>query len=41
MGFDVVLNDADDDTGARTRLFWAGTVDNWHDRRGLGRLVVR
>lgn len=40
-GFAAVLNDADDDSGARIRLFWAGSRDSWRDRGGLGRLVVR
>lgn len=40
-GFAAVLNDADDDSGARIRLFWAGNRDSWRDRGALGRLVMR
>jgi hypothetical protein len=41
LGFGAVLNDADDNSGARVRLFWAGDRDSWRDRSAFGRLVFR
>jgi hypothetical protein len=40
LGFAAVLNDADNDDGAKTRLFWAGDGENWRNRSGLGRMIA-
>jgi len=40
MGFDVGYNDSDSNGTRTSQVMWNGTVDNWHDPSGFGRLSL-
>mgnify|MGYP001617002857 CR=1 FL=1 len=41
FGFDVSLDDADDASGRKTQMVWAGSEDNHRDASGYGIVIIK